>query len=701
MMPAAASVPAAQPAAAAAAQGARRPLRIALVGNPNVGKTTLFNRLTGLHQRVGNFPGVTVERKLGRARLRQAGGEAAVELVDLPGAYSLVPDALDEEIVARYLCGELAGAEPVAGRAQGRGAAAEPEPPPDAAIVVVDATNLRRNLFLLSEALDCGVPVVVALNMVDEARAAGIEIDARAIERAAGVRCVETVARSGAGLEQLLEEAVAAARQGSSPRRCWRLSAPEERQLGPVLDRAPRRWPVLVALRAADPQLRQREIEARYRWAAMAAGPEAQRAARARRRSDRLDRVLLHPVLGPAIFVLVMGLLFQAVFAWAAPLMDLLEAGFAALAELVRGEGLWSQFLADGVIAGVGAVVVFLPQIVILFLGLGLLEDTGYLTRAAFIVDRPLKALGLSGRAFLPLMSSFACAIPGILAARTIPDRRERMVTIFLAPLMTCSARLPIYALLIAAFVPAKAVLGVLSLQGLVLLGLYLAGMGGAALFALLIERFGRPPERLSGMLELPPYRMPTLRTVLLRLKVRAGAFLRRAGTLIFCAAVALWALASFPRLEPPPGTPPAQAAQLQLAQSAAGRLGRAIEPVLAPLGFDWKVGIGIIGSFAAREVFVSTMAVVYAVGDAQDAGGLRAAMQAQRWPDGSPVYTLPMVLALLVFYAFALQCVSTLAVVARETGSRLLPLVQFIAFGAFAWLAAFATYHGARALGL
>jgi ferrous iron transport protein B len=663
-----------------------RPRRVALVGNPNVGKTTLFNRLTGLRQRVGNFPGVTVERKVGRTH--HDGTE--LELIDLPGSYSLVADAIDEEIVARLLC---------EGSAEPSGECTCP----DVAIVVIDAGNLRRNLFFLSEVLDTGMPVVVALNMVDEAQQAGIPIDAKVIERATGVACVETVARRGEGVGELLTCAVEAAAAGRKPRRRWRLSDEDETTLGRTIDAGDPRWQVLRGLRADDAGFRQREIEARYRWAAAVTGPDQVEAASARRRSDRVDAWLLHPVLGPLMFVLVMGFLFQAVFSWATPVMELLDVAVGAVADAVRGPSLWQRLLADGVIAGVGAVVVFLPQILLLFLGLGLLEDTGYLTRAAFIVDRPLKVVGLSGRAFIPLMSSFACAIPGVMAARSIPDPRERWLTVFIAPLMTCSARLPVYTLLIAAFVPDRTLLGFLGLQGIVLLGLYLGGMLGAAVFALVVERWRTSAPRLHGMLELPPYRLPTWRAIGLRLKLRAGAFLKRAGKLIFVASIVMWALMTFPEANIPEDTPEAEAARIQLEHSLAGRLGKAVEPVFKPLGFDWKIDIGVIGSFAAREVFVGTMGVVYAVGAEADehSDTLREAMRAERWPDtGEPVYTLPTVLSLLVFYIFALQCVSTLAVVARETGGWKTPIIQLVAFTGFAWLASFCTYQGARALG-
>jgi ferrous iron transport protein B len=665
----------------AAAVKATRPIRIALVGNPNVGKSTLFNQMTGLAQRVGNFPGVTVERRQGTARVNAV----EVAVLDLPGTYSLVPDSLDEMVVADV----LGGSGPDG---------------PDVVCVVVDAGNLRRNLFLLSEVLDCGRPVVVALNMIDEAREAGIQVRAGAIgEAAGGIVCVETVARTGEGVRELLAAAVRAADQPAVHSRCWHLEESDEERYGSTIDQSPRRIAALEELRRTDAELRDREVEARYRWVFGLVDPRAEAAVRARRRSDRLDRFLLHPVLGPVVFCLVMGFVFQAIFAWAAPFMDAIGAGQEALQGLVRGPGLLSALLADGVIAGVGAVAVFLPQILILFLLLALLEDTGYMTRAAFIVDRPLKALGLSGRSFLPLLSSFACAIPGIMAARSIPDARERRLTILLAPLMPCSARLPVYTLLIAAFVPDRSVFGVLNLQGLVLFVVYVSGLVVAVVIASVLFRLRRKQRSLPMVLEMPPYRVPLWTNVLLRLRQRSGAFIKRAGTVIFVASVVLWALATFPRVEVPEGLDGQAAAQVRLEQSYAGRIGHAVAPILRPLGFDWKISLGVFSSLAAREVFVGTMGVIYSVGgDAdEESETLREAMRKERWPDtGEPVYGLPTVLSLLVFYALALQCLSTVAIVQRETNSWAFALGQLGGFLVLAWVMGFFTYQGAAWLG-
>jgi ferrous iron transport protein B len=515
---------------------------------------------------------------------------------------------------------------------------------------------------------------------------------------------------TGEGLDAL-RAALDRAAERAPARRVWRFDDAALEGRLPELPGACA-WERLVALRAAVPAARQAEVAARYAWIQGALGAAASKTD-VRARTDRIDRLLLHPVLGPLFFLLTMALVFQSVFAGAEPLMQGIDAGADWLKGLAQAHlpalvgPLGTSLVADGVIAGVGAVVVFLPQILILFFFLGLLEDTGYMARAAFIVDRPLKALGLSGRSFIPLLSSFACAIPGVLATRTIPSRSERLLAIFLAPLMTCSARLPIYTLLIAAFIPKRTYLGVIGLQGLVLLGLYLSGMAAAACLALVIgrRRAGRGRE-LPLVVELPPYRRPAARSVLTKLRLRGGDFLKRAGTTIFAVTLVLWALATFPRTTPPPGVSEAEARALQLEGSAAGRLGHAIEPVIRPLGYDWKIGVGLIASFAAREVFVNTMGVVYSLGDVdEESQTLRDKLHAARYDRGpragQKVFTLPAVLSLLAFYVFALQCGATVAVVRRETGSWRFALGQLAGFLVLAWVAAFVVYQGLTALGV
>ena len=654
----------------------------ALVGNPNVGKSTLFNALTGLRQKVANYPGVTVDANEGTLEKDGVGWR----LVDLPGTYSLRPKAADDAIVRDVLTGIGAQA-------------------PDVVVVTLDATNLRRNLFLLTEAMDLGLPVVAVLNMVDEARRAGVEVPTSRLRELTGIPVLETVATRSVGIDDLRAALVAS---DQVPDRVWRFA---DAALEKWLEAAPgsSSWRRLEALRKENPAALEQEIAGRYAWInEVMAGQRNVPGARGR--TERIDRFLLHPVAGPAMFLLVMGLVFQSIFTWSGPLMDLIDTAFGSLS---ASAGSWlppilgdlgTSLVTDGIIAGVGAVLIFLPQILILFLFLGFLEDTGYMSRAAFLVDRPLRALGLSGRSFIPLLSSFACAIPGVLAARTIPSRSERLLAIFVAPLMTCSARLPVYTLLISAFLPQMAIWGFIGLQGLVLFGLYMAGMLAAVVVALLVSRNDSSRGReLPLVVELPPYRRPTLRGVLLKLRVRAGDFLKRAGTLIFVISVVLWVLMAFPRAEMPAGVSDEEAAALQLKQSVAGRLGQAIEPVIRPLGFDWKMGVGLIASFAAREVFVSTMGVVYSVGgevDEEDQG-LRKALKAARDPEtGKPSFSLATVFSLLVFYVFALQCGATVAVVKRETRSWRFALGQLLTYMVMAWVASLVTFQGLSALG-
>jgi ferrous iron transport protein B len=653
---------------------AARPVFVALAGNPNVGKSSLFNALTGLRQRVGNYPGVTVERHEGVFR----GGGAEFRVVDLPGVYSLVPRSPDERVAADVLLGRLVGEER-----------------PDLVVAVVDASQLRRGLFLVSQLLDLGLPLIVVLNMADEARRAGNAADAAALSKAlGGVPVVETVASRGHGIADL-KAAVAAG--GGAPRAAgfWRDDAAIPNGEGT-------RW---ERLRAQDPKADGEEILARYAWAGRVHEGLDLRESTPRRRTDAADRVLLHPALGFAIFVVIMGAIFQAVFSWAAPAMDLVESAIGGLSALARNglpESAWRDLLTDGVIQGVGSVVVFLPQILILFLFLGILEDTGYMTRAAFIVDRPLRALGLSGRAFIPLLSSYACAVPGIMATRTIEDRRERLLTILVAPLMTCSARLPIYVLMVAAFVPDRPLFGPFGLQGSVMLSLYVGGALAGSFTAWLLGRTLLRGKRDAPILEMPPYRAPSPTAIFHRLRHRASAFLVRAGTVIFAIAVLMWALAYFPRHEAEPGASPAVAASQQLRESYAGRIGRAIEPVFEPLGFDWKVGIGLAASFAAREVFVATMGVVYAVGEdaAEDDPALADAFRnAVDDRTGRRIFDPPTVAALLAFYVIAPQCVSTLAVIRRETGSRRWTWFAFLYLTALAYLAAWGASKVAAAL--
>ncbi|HBP22342.1 MAG TPA: ferrous iron transport protein B, partial [Planctomycetes bacterium] len=530
---------------AATLEEEEKPRLIALVGNPNVGKSCLFNQLTGSRQKVANYPGVTVDARQGLA-------EDGSQVVDLPGTYGLRPSALDDAVTAEVILGE-------------RGEQ------PDVVVVVLDATNLRRSLYLYSEVADLGRPTVVALNMVDEARRGGLNLPDLAESLAVPV--VETVAVTGEGTEELL----AAIDRALEPKPTWEL--PQEPAPGQS------RWERVRELEQAGTLAADTESTARYAWVAdqLAAHPSKS----TRERTEKIDRVLLHPVAGPLLFLILMALVFQSIFSWAEPLMKFIEEVIfkgmqswanAALPGLIGATA--TSLVSDGIIAGVGAVIVFLPQIVILFLLIGLLEDSGYMSRAAFLVDRPLRHAGLSGRSFIPLLSSFACAIPGVLATRTIPDRRERWLTVLIAPLMTCSARIPVYVLLIGTFVPNTKVAGFLGLQGLVLFGLYLAGLTLGVTLGLVAGALKKRRTRgklLPLVVELPPYRKPSMGATWLKLRLRAGDFLKRAGTVIFAVSVALWFLVSFPQRSPLPGETEKQAAAAQLAESYGGRIGHAM----------------------------------------------------------------------------------------------------------------------------
>ena len=628
---------------------------VALLGNPNCGKTALFNLLTGSHQKVGNYAGVTVERKEGRHTT--ADGKT-LRVLDLPGAYSLHPRSPDERVTVDVLAGRAVG-----------------EKRPDLVVCVVDATNLRRNLRLVLAAKRQGLPCVVALNMVDLAERRGIRVDADALARELQLPVVCTVATKNGGdfaLRALLAN-----------RAQWALTTPVAN---------PSSTPPTTDIEQ-DPQADHavvRGILQRLRLDALVPH-EA---------SDRVDRIVLHPVLGPLLLVLVLFLIFQAVFAWAAAPMDLIKQATAwvsdATAVALPSLGPWawvSSLLVNGVIAGVGGVLVFLPQIVILFFFILALEESGYLPRAAFLLDRLMGGVGLSGRSFIPLLSSFACAIPGIMATRSISNPRDRLVTIMIAPMMTCSARLPVYALLVGAFVPQRSVAGVLQLQGLVLFGLYVAGIVGALGVAWLLKRFtasGRQVRPL--MMELPTYHWPTVRNIAVGLWQRVQIFLRRVGGVILLLTIALWVLASFPGA-------PAGASGAAIEYSFAGMLGKALAVVFEPIGFNWQICIALVPGMAAREVAVSSLSTVYALSAAAGAGADEAskalgALIAQSW-------SLATAFSLIAWYVFAPQCLSTLATVKRETGGWTMPLVMAGYLFALAYAASFVTYRIALALGL
>jgi len=700
-------------------------LRVALAGNPNSGKTSIFNALTGLRHRVGNYPGVTVERIEGR--MKMANGGAAV-VTDLPGCYSLYARSEDERIARNFLLGLLPGVDR-----------------PDVAVVVVDATNLERNLYFATQLMETGLPVCIALNMVDLAERHGIPVDAARLSDALGVPVVPVVGRTGRNIDALK----AAVPQAASTKRKWRMTdvgeealervrgvvcaagiVPEQscegealrllthaRDDDPFLARGgPELREALDAGRAVleDAGIDRESIEAECRYAHcndLARHARERGATRGRSRSERIDRVLTHKVAGPVIYLAIMWLIFDSVYTWAGPFMEWIEAGTGwvglQVADLL-GEGMLTDLLVDGVIAGVGAIVIFLPQICLLFLFLTLLEDLGYLARAAFIADRVMRAVGLNGKAVIPLMSSFACAIPGIMATRTIEDRRDRFVTILVAPLMSCSARLPVYVLMIGTFIPD-------GYQGMTLFGMYtfsvVAALGAAWV---LRKTLFRGETSTPFILELPTYKLPSARHVARTVLERGWVFVKQAGTVILAISIVLWALAYFPRSEEiereaerriERGEPEAEVedwkAGEQIRQSYAGTLGRAIEPAIEPLGFDWRIGIGVIASFAAREVLVSTLGIVYSVGEADEAStALRDKLIHAKKPGGAPAYNWLTAISLMVFFVLACQCMSTVAVVKRETNSWRWPVFMFGYMTVLAYVASLIVYQGGSALG-
>ncbi len=751
---------------------ANRPL-VVVVGNPNVGKTTLFNKLTGQNARVGNYPGITVERRIGSIRLDnhprfEHDEPVAIDVVDVPGAYSLSARSAEEQIAINAILG------------------LGDNPRPELAVVVVDAGQLVRNLYLVLQLVELSVPVVIALNMIDEV--ADNPPDPARVSALFGVPCVATNARRGAGIDELrrtIAEAVA-----SPPRGRAELHYPPalRRDVDRVADALPGEWRssverdralALWALTSIEPDdelvdiddtLRERcqdvhdaagerdldheVIATRYAFldehAAGFYSREEQHPPK-HRLSERIDKVMLHPVLGFVMFIGTMLVIFQALFSWADPAISLIESAFTALSQLATNHlppGIGRDLLTQGVIGGVGNVLVFLPQILLLFLFIGILEDSGYMARVAYLMDRVMKALGLHGRAFVPMISGFACAVPAILATRTMERRRDRLLTMMVIPLMTCSARLPVYTLIIAALFPPMHLFGWMPVQGLLLVAMYLFSIVITLVAAAVLGRTAIKGRHIPLILELPPYRIPSLRGTLRMMWERSTLFLKEAGTIILACTIVLWALLSFPK--PPsktdaggakavaaahvaPAAGPAAVARAAAARSDApatpiasrpkgsaarnpeaaeearalaysygGRLGHFIEPVLKPLGFDWKIGVGIIGAFAAREVFVSTMGLVYGIGkvDSDNAAPLRDQIRAETRADGKPVYTPLVGLTLMIFFALACQCMSTLAVVRRETRSWRWPAFMFTYMTTLAWVVSFLVFQGGRLLG-
>jgi ferrous iron transport protein B len=638
-------------------------LIIALAGNPNAGKTTLFNALSGLRQKVANYSGVTVERKEGTWNVN----EKTARLIDLPGLYSLEATSIDEQIARDVLTGNVADL-----------------PKPDVIIAVVDATNLERNLYLVTQILEYKIPLVIALTMIDLAEKQNVKIDVKKLSELLNTPVIEVRAANKTGLNKLAE-AVTDAKLQDSP-----------------FD--------------FNDKTDNTKIFARYNFISevfqqTVSHPNENDL----KTSEKIDRILTHKVFGGVILAAILVLVFQTIFSWASLPMDLLEYGFGASGDFVRAnmsEGLLTDLIVDGIIAGVGGVVVFLPQILLLFFFMSILEDTGYMARAAFILDRMMRGVGLHGKAFVPLLSSFACAIPGIMATRTIESRKDRFATILIAPFMSCSARLPVYTLMIGVFFAEQKVFGFISLGAILILAMYLLGIVVAIVVAWILKRtlLKAPPPPL--VMELPPYRLPNFRNVSINMFMQAWEFLKRAGTVILAISIILWALTTFPRTEQEPNLIKIESAEtvseieapesIALKNSYAGQIGHFIEPVIKPLGFDWKIGVALVASFAAREVLVSTLSIIYNVGkdENEESQTLIQAVRDAKDETGKPAWTPLTAITLMVFFVLAMQCMSTIAVVRRETNSWSWTLFMVFYMTALAYFAAFLTYQGGKMFG-
>lgn len=721
---------------------------ISLAGNPNAGKTSVFNQLTGSSLKVGNYPGITVERHAGKLSFPD-GGTATV--LDIPGTYSLSARSAEEQIASGVILG-LA-----------------PYEAPDLVVVVVDATQVLRNLYLALQIIETGMPVIIALNMVDQLESAGLVIDEVKLAEVLGAPVVPVSGLNGRGIDDLKREM---GRALESPAQAhltepWEATPALQQDIDSICETFPATWtegseahrralalwsllsideedelrdiPESVRTRVqerrqlADGEDREIETEiirARYDWIDKHCAPLQSRQHTGRVSfTARVDAVLLHPVVGFALFLLVMGLVFQSLFSWADPAIGLIEVAFGALSKGVVAtlpEGILRDFITEGLIAGVGGVVVFLPQILLLFFFIGIMEDTGYMARIAFLMDRLMRAIGLHGRAFVPMLSGFACAVPAIMATRTMERRRDRMITMMVVPLMSCSARLPIYTLVIGAlFAPDEVVLGFVPVPALLMVAMYVFSTVVALICAAVLGRTLFKGPQVPLILELPPYRLPQLKGVVRMMMNRGGVFLREAGGVILVCTIGLWLLLTFPKNVDLPtdyaGLRVAAEAQHEgdalsnelarldseeqgeiFRHSYGARLGKLIEPTIEPLGFDWKIGIGLIGSFAAREVFVSTMGIVYGVSADVDEESttLREKIRNEKWPDGSRVYTPLVGLSLMVFFALACQCMSTLAAIYRETKSWKWPVFMFVYMTGLAWVTSFAIFQGGQWLG-
>ncbi|MEM7232391.1 MAG: ferrous iron transport protein B [Planctomycetota bacterium] len=709
--------------------------RIALVGNPNCGKTTIFNRLTGLRQKVANYPGVTVERKYGR--VRSEGRD--VDVVDLPGTYSLSAHSPDERIVRDVLLGTI-----------------DPEERPHAVVIVIDASNLERNLYLLSQIVELELPVLVALNMVDVAERKGLKVDVEKLSEKLGLRVLPLESHRGVGVDDLsaalsdetafalpkekpelpsdweaLFETFATSSAGGKLHRVEVMRRFVDGAYDSITESSDALDRELAAFRSshdADRSLIEIESEARYGWVRGILDGCLERVGEDRTVTERIDNVVTHPVSGLLIFLALMLVLFQSISSLADPLMTFVDETFGAIGEWVGSflaEGILHSLVVDGIIGGVGGVVIFLPQILILFLFIGILEDCGYMSRAAFLMDRLMMKCGLSGKSFIPMLSGFACAIPGVMAARIIEDRRDRLATILVTPLMSCTARIPVYAILITTFIPEdRPVLGWFDLQGVTWFGMYLLGIVVAILVASLLKRTLLRGPTPAFVLELPPYRRPSIRTVAIRLFDRGVAFLKRAGTIILAMTIIIWALAYFPRsdevvqqfapqrdtLEASLAAAGTAAEQQQfqtqideldqqesgeyLRQSYLGRAGRTVAPVFAPLGWDWKISMATLASFPAREVVVSTLGTIYNLGDEASEESLGERLQGETLEDGKKVFTIPVALSIMVFFALCCQCGATVATIKRETNSWSWAWFTFTYMTVLAYIGAYLIYR-------
>jgi ferrous iron transport protein B len=725
-------------------QNAQRLFKVALLGNPNAGKTTLFNALTGLNQRTGNFPGVTVDKKSGAM-------SDSIEVIDLPGTYSLAGRSPDELISVQLLLGELADQRP------------------DLAVVVADACHFKRSCYLISQVMELGVPVMVAVNMMDLAQNRGISLNLEGIKKSLGLEVVPTSAKdskSTTALKSAIETVLKDPKVAQTPwvwpeefdntvqKLAEKLALQSALVRRVLIDEGLSSGDLVVqskgeaalekivsarkTLQAAGHSLARIEAETRHGWIEKNIASAITSTGQTHKFSEALDALVLNRVLGPIIFFTLMTFVFMSIFEWAGPIMEMIDGGVGSIGEMAGaalqaaglGGGPLESLVVQGIIAGVGGVLVFVPQIALLFLFLAILEDCGYMARAAFIMDRMLRFTGLSGHSFVPLMSSFACAIPGIMATRTISNRAERLATILVAPLMSCSARIPVYTVLIAAFVPNTHVLGFLSLQALTFTGMYILGILCAIPIALVTKKLSGELNQSSFLMELPTYKVPSARTVFLRVFEASKAFIVKAGTVIFIASVIIWALSYFPRSESiavQHQTMRTKAestykgkdlkAEIQkinqreagayLRGSYLGQIGQTIEPVVKPLGWDWSIGIAVLASFPAREVVISVFGIVYDLGEDLDTGeeegskALTAKLHSAKWPDGKKVFNLPVALSILVFFALCMQCAATVATIKQETNSWKWPLLSFFGMTSLAYLGALLAYQVGMAMGL